>query len=63
MNVESYRRRVASLSEASQYVRGYGMRLHYVIQSKDQLRAKYGPDVAEDLFDNPGSKSYSARMI
>lgn len=46
--------RMESLSEASQYVRGYGMRLLYVIQSKAQLRAKYGPDAAEDLFDNTG---------
>ena len=42
------------LSEAAQYVRGYGLRFLYVIQSKAQLRAKYGADAAEDLFDNTG---------
>jgi type IV secretion system protein VirD4 len=46
--------RMESLSEASQYVRGYGFRLLYVVQSKAQLRAKYGADAAEDLFDNTG---------
>jgi type IV secretion system protein VirD4 len=46
--------RMESLSEAAQYVRGYGLRFLYVIQSKAQLRAKYGADSAEDLFDNTG---------
>jgi type IV secretion system protein VirD4 len=46
--------KMESLSEAAQYVRGYGLRFLYVIQSKAQLRAKYGPDAAEDLFDNTG---------
>ena len=46
--------KMESLSEAAQYVRGYGLRLLYVVQSKAQLRAKYGPDAAEDLFDNTG---------
>jgi len=46
--------RMDSLIEASQYVRGYGMRMLYVVQSKAQLRAKYGADAAEDLFDNTG---------
>ena len=46
--------KMESLSEAAQYVRGYGLRFLYVIQSKAQLRAKYGADAAEDLFDNTG---------
>ena len=44
------------LAEAAQYVRGYGMRLLYVIQNKAQLRAKYGADSAEDIFDNTGAE-------
>jgi len=48
--------KMESLSEASQYVRGYGFRLLYVVQSKAQLRAKYGADAAEDLFDNTGAE-------
>ena len=45
-----------SLAEAAQYVRGYGMRLLYVIQNKAQLRAKYGANSAEDIFDNTGAE-------
>ena len=48
--------RMESLAEAAQYVRGYGMRLLYVIQNKAQLRAKYGADSAEDIFDNTGAE-------
>ena len=32
------------------------MRLLYVIQNKAQLRAKYGADSAEDIFDNTGAE-------
>jgi len=45
-----------SLAEAAQYVRGYGIRLLYVIQNKAQLRARYGADSAEDIFDNTGAE-------
>jgi type IV secretion system protein VirD4 len=48
--------RMESLAEAAQYVRGYSMRLLYVIQNKAQLRAKYGADSAEDIFDNTGAE-------
>ena len=48
--------RMESLAEAAQYVRGYGLRLLYVIQNKAQLRAKYGADSAEDIFDNTGAE-------
>jgi type IV secretion system protein VirD4 len=48
--------RMESLAEAAQYVRGYGMRLLYVVQNKAQLRAKYGADSAEDIFDNTGAE-------
>jgi type IV secretion system protein VirD4 len=48
--------RMESLAEAAQYVRGYGIRLLYVIQNKAQLRAKYGADSAEDIFDNTGAE-------
>lgn len=48
--------RMKSLAEAAQYVRGYGIRLLYIVQNKAQLRAKYGPDAAEDIFDNTGAE-------
>jgi type IV secretion system protein VirD4 len=48
--------RMESLAEAAQYVRGYGIRLLYVIQNKAQLRARYGADLAEDIFDNTGAE-------
>jgi type IV secretion system protein VirD4 len=32
------------------------MRMLYVIQNKAQLRAKYGPDASEDIFDNTGAE-------
>jgi type IV secretion system protein VirD4 len=46
--------RMDSLAEAAQFMRGYGMRLFYIVQNKAQLRAKYGPDAAADIFDNTG---------
>ena len=45
---------VQSLAEAAQYIRGYGVRLFYVVQNKAQVRAKYGEDGAADIFDNCG---------
>jgi type IV secretion system protein VirD4 len=48
--------RMDTLAEAAQYVRGYGIRLAYVIQNKAQIRAKYGADAAEDIFDNAGAE-------
>jgi type IV secretion system protein VirD4 len=45
---------VPSLTEAAQYIRGYGFRLFYVVQNKAQVRAKYGEDGAADIFDNCG---------
>ena len=48
--------RMETLAEAAQYVRGYGLRMLYIVQSKAQLRAKYGADSAEDIFDNTGAE-------
>jgi type IV secretion system protein VirD4 len=47
---------VPSLTEAAQYIRGYGFRLFYVVQNKAQVRAKYGEDGAADIFDNCGAE-------
>jgi type IV secretion system protein VirD4 len=38
------------------YVAGYGLRLLPVIQSPAQLRAEYGPDLAEDIIANCGAE-------
>jgi type IV secretion system protein VirD4 len=46
--------RMDTLAEAAQYVRGYGLRMVYIVQNKAQIRAKYGNDSAEDIFDNTG---------
>ena len=46
--------RVDCLSHAAQFVRGYGMRLAFVIQNKAQLRELYGTHGASDIFDNLG---------
>lgn len=48
--------RMDSLAEAAQYVRGYGMRFLYIVQNLAQIRAKYGADAAEDIFDNIGAE-------
>lgn len=48
--------RMESLAEAAQYVRGYGLRFLYVVQNIAQLRAKYGPDGAQDILDNTGAE-------
>jgi type IV secretion system protein VirD4 len=42
------------LAHAFSWVAGYGLRLLTVIQSPAQLRAIYGPDLAEDIFANCG---------
>lgn len=54
--------RMDSLAEAAQYVRGYGIRLLYVIQNKAQLRAKYGATQPKTSSITRGQKSCSARM-
>ena len=48
--------RVDSLSHAAQFVRGYGMRLAFVVQNKAQLRELYGEHGAADIFDNLGAE-------
>lgn len=48
--------RMETLSEAAQYARGYGLRLAYILQNKAQIRAKYGADAAQDIFDNAGAE-------
>jgi type IV secretion system protein VirD4 len=40
------------LAKAFAYVAGYGLRLLPVLQSPAQLRAEYGPDVAEEILAN-----------
>lgn len=44
------------LADAFAYVRGYGMRMMLIMQSKAQLRDRdlYGPDKAEAILDNCG---------
>lgn len=42
------------LAHAFSFVAGYGLRLLPVIQSPSQLRALYGPDIAEDILTNCG---------
>lgn len=42
------------LAHAFSYVAGYGLRLLPVLQSPAQLRAEYGPDVAEEIMANCG---------
>jgi type IV secretion system protein VirD4 len=46
--------RMDPLAEAAQYAREYELRFLYVIQNIAQLRAKYGPDGAQDILDNVG---------
>lgn len=48
--------RIDSLAEGAQFLRGYGLRLAYIIQNKAQLRAIYGEDGAADIFDNLGAE-------
>jgi type IV secretion system protein VirD4 len=48
--------RMDAMAEAAQFVRGYGLRLAYVIQNKAQIREIYGKDGAADIFDNLGAE-------
>lgn len=43
-----------SAARLSSYVAGYGLRLLPVLQSPAQLRAEYGPDLAEEIIANCG---------
>jgi type IV secretion system protein VirD4 len=42
------------LAHAFAYVAGYGLRLLPVLQSPSQLRAEYGPDLADEIIANCG---------
>jgi type IV secretion system protein VirD4 len=42
------------IAHAFSYVAGYGLRLLAVLQSPAQLRAEYGPDLAEEIMANCG---------
>ncbi len=44
----------AVIAQAFAYVAGYGLRLLPVLQSPAQLRAEYGPDLAEEILANCG---------
>lgn len=44
------------LAQAFSYVAGYGLRLLPVVQSRSQLRAIYGPDVAKEIITNCGAE-------
>jgi type IV secretion system protein VirD4 len=44
----------AVLAHAFAYVAGFGLRLMPVLQSPAQLRAEYGPDLAEEIMTNCG---------
>lgn len=46
--------RAPVLAQAFSYLAGYGFRLLPVIQSPSQLRALYGPDVADEIMTNCG---------
>ena len=48
--------RMDAVAEAAQFLRGYGVRLAYVIQNKAQIREIYGKDGAADIFDNLGAE-------
>lgn len=45
---------VAMIAHGFSYVAGYGLRLLPVLQSPAQLRAEYGPDLAEEIMANCG---------
>ncbi|MBS0412508.1 MAG: type IV secretory system conjugative DNA transfer family protein, partial [Proteobacteria bacterium] len=45
---------VAVIARGFSYVAGYGLRLLPVLQSPSQLRAEYGPDLAEEIIANCG---------
>jgi len=42
------------IAQGFSYVAGYGLRLLCVLQSPAQLRAEYGPDLAEEILSNCG---------
>ncbi len=44
------------IAHAFAYVAGYGLRLLPVLQSPAQLRAEYGPDLAEEIIANCGAE-------
>lgn len=44
------------LAKAFAFVAGYGLRLLPVLQSPAQLRAEYGPDLAEEIMANCGAE-------
>ena len=48
--------RMDTLAQSAQFVRGYGIRMAFVVQNKAQLRAIYGKDGAADIFDNLGAE-------
>lgn len=48
--------RVDTLAHAPQFVRAYGIRMAFVVQSKAQLRSIYGHDGVSDIFDNLGAE-------
>ncbi len=48
--------RVDSLAQAPQYVRDYGIRMAYVVQDQEQMRAIYGKEGANDIFGNLGAE-------
>ncbi|MGD0107269.1 MAG: type IV secretory system conjugative DNA transfer family protein [Rhodopila sp.] len=48
--------RMDTLAQAAQYVRGYGLRMAFVVQSRAELRAIYGKDAAADILDNLGAE-------
>jgi type IV secretion system protein VirD4 len=45
-----------TLAKAFAFVAGYGLRLLPVLQSPAQLRAEYGPDLAEEIIANCGAE-------
>jgi len=45
-----------TLTSAFAFVAGYGVRMLLVLQSKAQMRAAYGPDVAATVLDNCGAE-------
>lgn len=47
---------MSDFAESAQYIRGYGFRVAFIIQSKSQLRALYGEAAAEDIFSNIGAE-------
>ena len=46
--------RAEIIAQAFSFIASYGLRLMPIIQSRSQLRAIYGPDIAEDIIRNCG---------